>query len=527
MQQKSTSLSDGSPSAEGTSGRAYLSDFSLHPNTDSASDNETGERPVREKLKKASIASMPRDSLAYSVAEDAASDDNVVGHVNAFTKPDHTLSLSKHVDHSRGRAERKRSLQDLGMGRNYMSFNSEKEEGSGCSPIRKKSMDVPNNTFQEDNCAKATRKASGPEHDERRTEYDADTGSSKIHITRNGTDILSLPQMDSDDFEITHSIFGPRKKRSRDQLDTEIDREQKIVATEEAKAQRRSEEHERDDLETTIITDADIERRAGSAGSKSGEGGPQRFSSFATQEVSIYRSIGFGVHPLTQLQISIPSNDLFMSSVSPVLTIPQPTVPAPPSAPSKVRDSPLTHSSTTTRPSSGFAALSGASGSPFSTIGSPSKTSKLRPFEAPADDAKRRGQLEKPIMPTEEATLNATKPSSPLGLGTSGSSAVNLLGPSSFSSLGSGVFGTGFGQAFNGGTKLGSFAAPVGDAKWGDQGGSTNLFGAPAKDEENDNSGSEEHGLVEIDNNDEGYEVDCRFQQQDGKFRPDISMLNC
>lgn len=205
-----------------------------------------------------------------------------------------------------------------------------------------------------------------------------------------------------------------------------------------------------------------------------------------------------------------------------MLTIPQPNVSAPHSAPSEVRNSRLTQSPATVTPSSGFAALAGATSSSFGTTGPLSKTSSLRTFKAPFDDARRRGQLEKTIMPTEEATLNANEPSSPPGLGPLGSSAVGILGPSSFSTLGSGVFGTGFGQAFNGGTKLSSFAAPVGDAKWGDQGGSTNLFGAPAKDEENDNSECEEHGVVESDNNDEGFEVDCRFQQQDGKFRPGL-----
>lgn len=123
--------------------------------------------------------------------------------------------------------------------------------------------------------------------------------------------------------------------------------------------------------------------------------------------------------------------------------------------------------------------------------------------------------------------MNASKSSSPLGFGALGSSATSVLGSSGFSSLGSGVFGTGFGQAFNGGTKLSSFAAPVGDANWGDQGGSTNLFGAPATDEEEDNSESEEYGLVETDRNDESCEVDCRFQQQDGKFYSKLPRQKC
>ena len=214
-------------------------------------------------------------------------------------------SLTNQVDDSMNGCgegvERKQSLEDLGMGRNYTGFTSEKEQQSGHSPKRKISTDVHGNDFKEENCAEATRKASGLEYDERKIEHDATTGSSKIHITRNGTDILSLPQLNSDDLEINHSMYGPRKKRSRDQLDAELDREQKIVATEEAKAQRRSEEHERDDTDTTVITNADIQRSSGSAGFRPGEGRPQSISSVANQEVSTYQSIDIGVHPLIQL----------------------------------------------------------------------------------------------------------------------------------------------------------------------------------------------------------------------------------
>ena len=43
-------------------------------------------------------------------------------------------------------------------------------------------------------------------------------------------------------------LTSPRRKRSRDPLDTDLHREQKIVATEEAKANRRSEELERNEV---------------------------------------------------------------------------------------------------------------------------------------------------------------------------------------------------------------------------------------------------------------------------------------
>ena len=58
-------------------------------------------------------------------------------------------------------------------------------------------------------------------------------------------DNVTDPEKESADLEMRDSASSPRKKRSRDQFDTEADREQKIPATEEARAHRRSDELER------------------------------------------------------------------------------------------------------------------------------------------------------------------------------------------------------------------------------------------------------------------------------------------
>ena len=52
----------------------------------------------------------------------------------------------------------------------------------------------------------------------------------------------------AEDHEMNDGAYSPRKKRSRDQMDTEADREQKIAATEEARAQRRSDELDRSEF---------------------------------------------------------------------------------------------------------------------------------------------------------------------------------------------------------------------------------------------------------------------------------------
>lgn len=167
---------------------------------------------------------------------------------------------------------------------------------------------------------------------------------------------------------------------------------------------------------------------------------------------------------------------------------------------------------------SGFAALGKTSTSPFSTLGFSSKTSKIKipdPTICVDDCRERSGNTN---TQAEHAMLNAVNPATQ-GFGVLDTSTSSISGSSNFNSLGSVVFGSGFGQASNGGTKLSSFAAPVGDANWGDPSGSHNTFGAPAnEEEEEDNSESEEYGSAETENNDDSCEVDCRFQQQDGKF---------
>lgn len=178
----------------------------------------------------------------------------------------------------------------------------------------------------------------------------------------------------------------------------------------------------------------------------------------------------------------------------------------------------LQQSSTSATPPSNSARPLATSHSPSSSEGFHSKKVNTKEIDAPVNDARNRNQSEKISKSIKAADTSAPEHSLSLAFGAPQSSNMTVLGPSGFGSLGSGIFGTGFGHVFNAGTKLSSFAAPIGDANWGDQGGSTNLFGAPSKDEEEENSESEDYGLIDAENNDESYEVVCRLQQQDGRF---------
>lgn len=176
--------------------------------------------------------------------------------------------------------------------------------------------------------------------------------------------------------------------------------------------------------------------------------------------------------------------------------------------------------------SSGFAALSGSSISPFAAIGSSSTVNQFNISGSKAAAKTSDSDSMTPAANTPFHNVNSVlsaetslKPQGFGGIGSAGSDSVSSQ-PPSFSSFGGSTFGSGFGSAFVGGPKLSSFAAPVGDAKLGDSVGIIGSFGAPSKDEEEEeNSGSEETGMGELDGREESEDTNGRFQQQEGKFR--------
>lgn len=226
---------------------------STQVSTDSASDNDESEKPVREKLKKTSIASIPRNDLVYSRVNTPSELDGTLvqpEHTRAPKEPSVATNVADDsINGSRGRSFKKRSFDDL------EKADIERDESQGPlngldSQMRKRSRDA------------------------RRTEYSTAEKQYGVHSKTpvqedDGPDVpvmeMDQPEnqrlqgtsfsagalasdADSHDLEMGNTILSPRKKRSREPLDTDTDREQKIVATEEAKAQRRSEENERDDL---------------------------------------------------------------------------------------------------------------------------------------------------------------------------------------------------------------------------------------------------------------------------------------
>lgn len=104
-----------------------------------------------------------------------------------------------------------------------------------------------------------------------------------------------------------------------------------------------------------------------------------------------------------------------------------------------------------------------------------------------------------------------------LDLKTMSTSTNDSYRASKFSSFRNSSFGGGFGTAFNGRTPLSSFAAPVGDANWGDRAGLIGNFATPNNQEEENGDSDSDDCLGEVAKDDETSKVDGRFQQQDGK----------
>ena len=255
---------------------------SLRPTTDSTSDNDTGEKPVREKLKKTSLASM--------------SGNIVEGQESTFiANEEHYASDSMHRDSLPEKQTNKKGVESRGRPVKKRSFDDQDTPGADSSEtqmehvakfnairhLRKRSRDIRvGETPMEDRRPllaetpvreEAEDAARGVETSEAcisgpKTSVDsrspATEAPSQVEMEQDeqaqditepehyvsGTvqqDDVAETEKESADQEMRDSASSPRRKRSRDQFDTEADREQKIPATEEARAHRRSDELER------------------------------------------------------------------------------------------------------------------------------------------------------------------------------------------------------------------------------------------------------------------------------------------
>ena len=215
-----------------------------------ASEYEANEGPVREKLKKTSIASLARHIEPHSKAdteEEQIKSDR--GDTLQAKAPSTGGTLETDVE-GRGRPLRKRSFEDSGADKETENDFDKAVNRPYEGRQRKRSKDVHANRVawtEIQECGLS--RSPVPE--------EVEGGIAVRDMPVPGTVANTHTKSDSEhrsaaediaDQEMSDHLFSPRKKRSRDPLDADPHREQKIVATEEAKAHRRSEEFERSEI---------------------------------------------------------------------------------------------------------------------------------------------------------------------------------------------------------------------------------------------------------------------------------------
>lgn len=252
------------------------------PITESNSDNDTSEKPVREKLKKTSLASMSNHILGRQERAARANEEkSEPGHMHRDSSPEKDTE-KKRVE-PRGRPVKKRSFDDLDTpeadGNEAGREHATKPNANGHlrkrsrdvrvgetpkenrrpllagTPVREESEDVANGVETSEACNNGpnnTVDSLSPvngtpplvEREQAKQAQDIDESIKRVSEKVQQNDVTNAGNEPADQ-EMRDSASSPRKKRSRDQFDAEADREQKIPATEEARAHRRSDELER------------------------------------------------------------------------------------------------------------------------------------------------------------------------------------------------------------------------------------------------------------------------------------------
>ncbi|KAL8824552.1 MAG: hypothetical protein Q9191_004977 [Dirinaria sp. TL-2023a] len=482
----------------------------VNSSEDQVSDNETSEGPVREKLKKTSIASIPRQSELNQHTGDRTGEPSP-SIAQVLDNP--TSTIQEAATQLRGRPTRKRSFDETGTEKTAHAHN-QPEASILSGRERKRSKEVSSTrSFSvkdqeqkpasfpvlEDAVQPAQAAESGneaPQVSERSEENEELVSSASVHPN-------------STDQEMQDSVFSPRKKRSRDQWDAELQREQKIIATEESKAHRRSEEHERQ-KDT---------RSEGEEAARTVSGTNMPGDDVVSGSVKVYPAPCSSVNLASVLML--PQNGTDAAPDSAPTTAPatssvdtQSTV-----KPSSAREN------SSTRPdskalgydfsNSAFGAFSKSSVSPFA-IGS-STGNGLRTFASPTPS----NLVETaPAGQTQEGSRQLSSNgfpgnSMPAGPGTKGEGLFSLFGGGGSSNSNGTAFGapSPFAKPL-GAPKLTSFANPTGGNNTFGTGGPIKPIG-DAKDSDDEKSGSEGEGQASKEFEADEEETDPRFQYQE------------
>ncbi|KAL8912770.1 MAG: hypothetical protein Q9171_002309 [Xanthocarpia ochracea] len=423
----------------------------------SISDRDTSD-PVREKLKKTSLASIPRTDTA-AVNSGFKAENGSPRDIERSTEQEAFNQTPSPTSESRGRLSRKRSYDDsidpLSVATGIPSENHRIEDDS--KHARKRSRDVRGVQPQ------SAKSAAMP------------TEGSLLEREVSSDEALENELFDR---EMDNPIHSPRKKRSREDIDTDLQRGQKIAATDGAKAHRRSEDSERSQLHpqedsNAVTTNSDIRQnqqtRTSTVGIDSREPPAQRLS---------------------------PQDPPSTAAVDEKDSLRAPTSFA----------------------ASGFAAMSGSSTSPFGAFGAhTASVFGSNPVTNPSTTgAANTGINGLQKLKTSSTSAFGTSASPFLGSSsTKTGAAFETSGTASKAvAFGGSVFGSGFSNSTAGAARLSTFAAPTSDVAIPRSTESRTTFGTQADDSAEDEGGSEGDGNPEdTDAGDD--EIDSRFEQQE------------
>ena len=497
-----------------------------------------GERPVREKLKKTSIAHMANgttpptavdgeiEDQPRTLAADRKEDTLMEDEVDLPGKPSRPLS-KRPLPEAEESGTLSPDMTDIATNGHARKKSKDERPSEAVEVVEvhsdssSKSMDAEQQIVQD----------APPKHSE-------DAPSPKKVETKIAT--VTPPITESVDEEMKEQLSSPRKKRSRDQFEPEShERGQKVAATEETRSRRRSMELKRSrspeesgDISDSRGTDLESTREEPAVDKTS-----DIESKVQSSPVYIY---SLELTRLAQSPTDLASNDTVAAPSGAIARDPSPSK----DTPSDRTFGQATQTSSNAFAASGFAALANTSTSPFGTLASSkpqqdsstkppldSKISSSQPSNAApttktSDSKQRVFGSATPIVPLakENGKPNAFGPPLTSFASSQPSGGFGSLGQSGFGSLtstqGSAFSSSPFGA---GPKKLSTFAAPTGDAKLGSS-TTASAFGAPAETEDSEEGsdvGSDEdeekRGDEKKEKKDRDGAADPRFHKQESK----------
>lgn len=181
------------------------------------SDNDAGERPVREKLKKTSIAGLPKHPIPAAESKDETSEGKPAMGTQPLTPALQGTAPGSHMGEQRGRPARKRSFEDLRADDPASDKEAENRDNLSTSEKTHKRM-----RSRDVNPAQHLSMDASIAKDNDSASVRPGVKSSEVPASAMTTEITTLtppPPENMQMYDAAQTVASPKKKRSRDQFD--------------------------------------------------------------------------------------------------------------------------------------------------------------------------------------------------------------------------------------------------------------------------------------------------------------------